>query len=302
MVEWLALIVSTLAFGVSVVAYRAGRPRLIVEAEGPVGFFDRVDADAPSHYAAVIVTVTNEGGSVAHISSVYLAEGGLVGKLTRGPKGSVEIPAGGARRTWIFDYGDLRQQLAEQARTQFRDPRASMFIRATVKWGRTMLRSNAIQVNPPGIATAHQTRKDIWRRRYRSWRHPSPMIIACYPVTPDELRSRTHEILVENPDLGVIAACELVPVVTHADGSREIVQSVDTFKVRAIRGRRSRRIAVPLIDDFEANVDDEFSWVIKTRGHLHWGQPAGAFTISQLPELEANAAALSRTADDEGES
>lgn len=134
-----------------------------------------IDHQTGEQSVAVIVTVTNDGGQLAHVNGVYLHGGGVVGRLTRGPVRRVEIGPRGDKRTWMFDYTGLREQLAEQARTEFRDPNAPMMIRATVHNGKNVLRSNAVQVNPPGVATAHQTRRDRWRRFHQSWRRPYPM-------------------------------------------------------------------------------------------------------------------------------
>ncbi|OBJ16209.1 hypothetical protein [Mycobacterium colombiense] len=283
MVEWLAFVVSLLALGVSAAAYRSGIPRLTVKAKGPVML---VDAERSDLETAIIVTVVNDGGQIAYINRVSLHGGGLVGKLSRGEQQRIEIGPRGDKRTWIFDYNDLRDQLAEQARTEFRDPKAPVLIQATVETGTKVMRTNAIQVNPPGVAEAHQTKKDRWRRRYQSWRRPYPMILGGIALRDESAPDLPH-VMISNSDRGVIRRGKLVLVVEHEDGSRARVASVAPVRTPSVWGRRSRSVEVPFLDESMVTAGETYSWVFQYKDALRWGQPAHAFTSSEARATQA---------------
>jgi hypothetical protein len=282
-VEWFAFGVSLVSLAVSVAAYRSGIPRLKVSASGPAMLVGDVE---PGPRFGIIVTVVNDGGKAARITSVQLVAAGVVGRPIRGPRHPVVLEAAGDQQTWIFDAQDLSRQLGEQVRTQFRDPTEPLLMRATVRTGSKTIQSGTVQVNPPGVATARQTRRQRWKRRYQSWFRPSAFILACFP-TAEELDLRTHRVMINNTGRGVLPASELVLTVWHADGGRELVQDYEPVGVPRIFGGRSKFVEVSLVDDSRATPGDTYYWVLRLRDFLHWGQPATTFTISQVPDLKA---------------
>ena len=286
MADWFADGVSLLALGVSGATYLTGRPRLKVTA-GPPTMLVGIAPDRHGPRIGTIVTVVNDGGKAVLINTVHLGANGVVGKLISAPQPNVVLEAGGDRRSWIFDSRDLHQQLAEQVRTQLRDPNAPLRMRATVHTGSKTKQSGIIQVNPPGGTTPRPlARRELWQQRYRSWFRPTAFILTFAP-TAEELGLRTHRVMVNNTGRGVLPASELVLTVSHSDASRGLVQGYQPVSLPRISGRQSKVVEVSLVDDSQASPGDTYHWVLRLRGFLHWGQPAVACLISQIPELRA---------------
>jgi hypothetical protein len=72
---------------------------------------------------------------------------------------------------------------------------------------------------------------------------------------------------------------------------------VREVNVPRIWGRRSKVVEVTFVDDSRAAEEDTHHWVLRMRNFLHWGQPAAAFTVSQVPDLESELAAEWREED-----
>ena len=274
MVDWVSFAVSLTSVAISAAAYRSGQPKLTLTAKGPVLV---LGLDEGGLLPVVVVEIVNDGGRAAHINNVLLSGAGLVGKPIRGSTGAIGLEPGGDKKTWIFDYNDLRRQLAEQARTEFRDPQSPVMIYATAQSGRKVLRSEAVQVNPPGVHTAHLTRKDKRQRRYQSWLRPRPMILGVIPLSDRSTQLRPH-VMISNSDRGIVRPGQLALVVEREDGSRSRVEAVPPVRTPPVWGGRSRNVKVPFVEERAGMPGDKYSWVFEQKGHLWWGQPAAAFT------------------------
>lgn len=94
-----------------------------------------------------------------------------------------------------------------------------MMIRSPAQSGKNVLRSNAVQLTPPGVATARQTRKDRWQRHIQSWRRPNPMILGGIALR-DFREPRLPHVTISISDRGFLRTGRLVLVVEREDGSR----------------------------------------------------------------------------------
>lgn len=287
MADWIAIVLSVLALGISIAAYWSGLPRLKLTASGPAML-----VGAPESWGAfpvaITVTLTNDGGAPAQINSVMLGADGVYGKALAGSTNGFQIEARGGTATWHYDYHDLRAQLGGKIKEGLRNEDEHLFVQATAQYGRRIKRSNPVRVNVPGDASARPpTRKERLRRYVRSWTQPQVTFATSRSISRDDVDARVTRLEIVNRGRARSKPRQLVVVRQDADDRREIVKSIPPLYVPPIRGGRAIEVSPSFVDDSSAAAGESFWWSLRDHRGRAGSTSIGAMRLSDRPRLEA---------------
>jgi hypothetical protein len=301
-VDWWARAFGLIAIAISLSTYWHGRPHLKLTVGTGLVFGLPTEGEM---CACVTVTIANNGGAEVRVSDVNLIGSGLlVGKLIRGPKMPVEVKARGGRANWFFDYADMAQQLSDRAAMSLADGIEPVAVRASYRIGARVRspRSAVAYINPPH-ATSSRHRTTLRHRAIgwcRSWSRPVPTLDAFALLKRDRFGARIQTLNVSNRFRRAAPSSELVLVVKHPDGKREVVAHYKSVPVPRIRGKRSIEVDVSFVDDSKATAGDAFQWVLKTRDG-YGGQAVSANLLSEIPMLTVQMEEVKKREADRGD-
>jgi hypothetical protein len=288
--DWIAIGISLVALGISVLAYWSGLPRLKVTASGPAMIVgaDESWGDFP---VGVTVTLTNDGGAPAQISRVLLGAEGVYGKMMVGPAKRFQLDARGGTAQWQYDYNDLRAQLGVKIKEGLWSSDEHLFVQASVRYGRKTKRSNSIRVNVPGDASARPpSRRERVERCVRSWTHPGVTFAPAHRIVREDVEARVARLEIMNVGRGRSKPRQLVAIHERADGTRELLDTMPPLHVPPIRGGRSVEVTPTFVDDSDAAPGDLFWWTLRDQRGRGNGGGIGATTMSRAPGLLATLA------------
>jgi hypothetical protein len=284
---WIAIAISLVALGVSALAYWSGLPRLKLTATGPA-----IIVNAPESWGnppvAIGVTLTNDGGAPAQINRVLLGADGIYATVLAGPTNKFQIDARGGTAHWQYDYNSLRAQLGDRIKEGLRNADEHLFVQATVQYGRYTKRSKPVRVNVPGDASARPPSRKVRLERYvRSWTRPQVNFSPAIRVTREDLNARVARLEISNLGRAKTKPRQLVVVVRHADGSREMVETIPPLHIPPIRGGRTIEVFPSFVDDSHATAGDSYWWSLRDDRGRGGGMSIGATTVSKRAMLES---------------
>ncbi|GAC58494.1 hypothetical protein GOHSU_41_00320 [Gordonia hirsuta DSM 44140 = NBRC 16056] len=276
MIAWLSLASSFVAIAISILAYRAGQPRLKLSASSGLLI--------PIARGTVQVVVENTGGAPAVVSQVSIRsiDNHVFGKPFNGienPQCPLTLAAHGGRAVWNFDA----RQLSLDAEGAVREK--PLVVRAEAAVGSKTYRSRKLVVNLPGDLKVRLSRRTRLRRSFQSWVNPRITVVGGVFHEIPAPDCATVDYLIRTSGKGVTRKQKLTLVVEHSDGRRARVPNVAQVELpRLWFGKKEDVVTLPVVEE-PAAPDDQYWWIVTNANGVGEGHGISATTRSDIQEV-----------------